>query len=59
MKTKEEAYEEAILILKELKRVGGFYQTAIDIDIHEKPSTDGEEIEERISKVLSLISESE
>ena len=41
-------------ILKELVRVGAFHNSCIEIDVHEKPQTDGLEIIERINDVLGL-----
>lgn len=47
--------EEAIKILRELVRCGEFYYSAIEIDLHVKDRTDGEEFEAWIKDVLNHV----
>jgi hypothetical protein len=45
---------EAFSIIKDLKRCGDFYHTAIELDIHDKNFISGEDFEERINKLLNI-----
>jgi hypothetical protein len=53
MSKKDEKIKEMTGILEDLIRCGDFFNSAIELDMYEKPSFSGKEFEERIRKALN------